>query len=83
MASYTDIRVRYSGTNPFAIIRLAIEELTISLQLVVEYADKDYVILRLEHCNDEYLTMFIEKAKAYATLSDADIEIENPIKESE
>lgn len=83
MASYTDIRVRYSGTNPFAIIRLAIEELTASLQLVVEYADKDYVILRLEQCNDEYLTMFIEKAKAYATLSDADIEIENPIKESE
>ena len=83
MASFTDIRVRYSGTNPFAIIRLAIEELTISLQLVVEYASKDYVILRLEHCNDEYLTMFIEKAKAYATLSDADIEIENPIKESE
>lgn len=83
MASYTDIRVRYSGTNPFAIIRLAIEELTVSLQLVVEYADKDYVILRLEQCNDEYLTMFIEKAKAYATLSDADIEIENPIKESE
>lgn len=83
MASYTDIRVRYSGTNPFAIIRLAIEELTVSLQLVVEYADKDYVILRLEQCNDEYLTIFIEKAKAYATLSDADIEIENPIKESE
>lgn len=83
MASYTDIRVRYSGTNPFAIIRLAIEELTVSLQLVVEYADKDYVILRLEQCNDEYLTTFIEKAKAYATLSDADIEIENPIKESE
>lgn len=83
MASFTDIRVRYSGTNPFAIIRLAIEELTVSLQLVVEYADKDYVILRLEQCNDEYLTIFIEKAKAYATLSDADIEIENPIKESE
>lgn len=83
MASYTNIRIRYSGTNPFAIIRLAIEELTVSLQLVVEYADKDYVILRLEQCNDEYLTMFIEKAKAYATLSDADIEIENPIKESE
>lgn len=83
MASYTNIRVRYSGTNPFAIIRLAIEELTVSLQLVVEYADKDYVILRLEQCNDEYLTIFIEKAKAYATLSDADIEIENPIKESE
>lgn len=83
MASYTNIRVRYSGTNPFAIIRLAIEELTVSLQLVVEYADKDYVILRLEQCNDEYLTMFIEKVKAYATLSDADIEIENPIKESE
>lgn len=83
MASYTDIRVRYSGTNPFAIIRLAIEELTVSLQLVVEYADKDYVVLRLEQCNDDYLAMFIEKAKAYATLSDADIEIENPIKESE
>ena len=83
MASYTDIRVRYSGTNPFAIIRLAIEELTVSLQLVVEYADKDYVILRLEQCNDEYLNSCIEKMKAYATLSDADIEIENPIKEDD
>ena len=83
MASYTNIRVRYSGTNPFAIIRLAIEELSISLDLIVEYACKDYVVLRLEHCNDEYLNRCIEKMKAYATLSDADIEIENPIKESE
>lgn len=83
MASFTDIRVRYSGANPFAIIRLAFEECTISLQLIVEYADKDYVVLKLEHCNDEYLNICIEKMKAYATLSDADIEIENPIKESE
>ncbi len=83
MASFTDIRVRYSGANPFAIIRLAIEECTVSLQLIVEYADKDYVVLKLEHCKDEYLNVCIEKMKAYATLADAEIEIENPIKESE
>lgn len=83
MASYTDIRVRYSGANPFAIIRLAIDECTVSLQLIVEYADKNYVVLRLNHCNDDYLNVCIEKMKAYATLSDAEIEIENPIRESE
>ena len=74
MASFTDIHLWYCGAKPYALIKMALEELTASVIVIVDYATADSLAMTLCHCNEDYVDKFVAKAKAFATLVEGDLE---------
>ena len=73
MASFKDVHVRYSGINPYGLLRFAMKLVTCSGETVVEYSEKDYIMFTLRHFNEDNLDELKRKLTAMADFQDAEI----------
>ncbi len=73
MASFKDVHVRYSGINPYGVLRFAMSLMTESGETVVDYSQKELIMFTLRHFNEDNLDELKRKLTAMADFQDAEL----------